>query len=209
MIEWNSKKSYLKDLSRAGVEIIDTYWLKKEELHKLPEIMKEKNWKDCVIKPTVSCAGYKTYHFNEAHALEMGRSCLEEEIDDWMLQPFKREILEEGELSFVFINGNYSHSVIKKAAEGNFLVGKALHGGITQKAFPKASHIAKAAHILQLCGEGTLYGRIDAIVKNDALILAEAEFIEPVLFAAYEEGFTQKFASAINQRVRKDLLSRK
>jgi hypothetical protein len=48
----------------------------------------------------------------------------------------------------------------------------------------------------------SLYCRIDAVVRNDKLVLMELELIEPELFLGLAEGAAERFAKAIVNRVR-------
>jgi hypothetical protein len=56
--------------------------------------------------------------------------------------------------------------------------------------------VAKVAHVRE-----SFYCRIDAVVRNDKLVLMELELIEPELFLGLAEGAAQRFAEAIVRRV--------
>ena len=57
-IEWNYKKTYLRDLEKIGVPIIDTLWVKKNQLGTVASLIKKKEWEKMVIKPVISEEDY-------------------------------------------------------------------------------------------------------------------------------------------------------
>ena len=98
-----------------------------------------------------------------------------------MVQEFLPEIQATGEWSLVFIGGEYSHSVRKLPAAGDFRV-QTQFGGRVETATAPFSLIDVAAKILSEIEKPTLYARVDGLESNDSLVLMEVELIEPVLF---------------------------
>ena len=97
-----------------------------------------------------------------------------------MIQPFLTEVPNHGEWSLVFVGGEYSHSVLKRAAPGDFRV-QWQYGGTATSAEPHAEVLKAATKIIGSL-ERADYARVDGIVCGDDFVLMELELIEPVLF---------------------------
>jgi hypothetical protein len=91
------------------------------------------------------------------------------------------EILQNGEWSFIFLNGNYSHSLIKKAKPGDFRVQPA-HGGSVHPQKPVENLIATAQQYVDLFVRNCLYACVDGTFVNGDFLLMELELIEHFLF---------------------------
>ncbi len=118
-----------------------------------------------------------------------------------MLQEFQRTILNKGEISLVFIQGKYTHAVLKKGKPGDFRVQDDFGGSVSvHKALD--SEIKFGEKCLKALGEIPLYARVDIFYNQEnKLNLGELELIEPELwFRLNPEGanrlaeafFTQK-----------------
>jgi hypothetical protein len=93
--------------------------------------MEQKGWRDGgVIKPLVSASGMHTYRFSlkddvgadsPLSLASVLATCLTTGVSQWLLQPFQSEFMSEGEWSFVFVEGEHSHTVLSvpAAAEAN------------------------------------------------------------------------------------------
>ena len=107
------------------------------------------------------------------------------------------------EHTFIYIDGAYSHAVLKRPAKGDFRVQKE-HGGSAKLFHPDSALLDQAneiaATVAQVCD--SLYCRIDAVARNGRLALMELELIEPELFLGLVEGAAERFAKAIVKRMR-------
>ena len=114
-IRWNSDKHYLKDVLQSGFPTIPTIYLEKgETLDASKNYFKELNTAKLVIKPCISAGAKNTVLVTPEELPELTNlinGWLEEE--SYMVQPFVNEI-KEGEWSFLFFNGKYSHCALKK-----------------------------------------------------------------------------------------------
>ncbi len=180
-IEWNGKKTYLKELALKGIPILDTLWLSKNQMNGMVDLIQEKGWKNCVIKPVISGGGLNLKRFILDDAPEIIAKCLELDIDEWMLQPFAEEIIDHGELSFIFLKKKYSHAVIKKPAKGNFLV-QHIHEGSVFPINPESHVIEQVKKILNRTSREFLFARVDGILRNHQFVVMEIEMIEPYLY---------------------------
>ncbi len=128
------------------------------------------------------------------------------ENDLFMVQKFMPNILTQGEVSFVFIDGVFSHAVKKIVADGGW-VAHELFGGkntmtrVSQQDERWATKVYKK--ITDLYGE-LLYGRVDAIADEQGdLKLLECELIVPRLFLN-EGQAVDRYADAILKQIEKN-----
>jgi glutathione synthase/RimK-type ligase-like ATP-grasp enzyme len=121
------------------------------------------------------------------------------ESSDVLVQEYAPEVGTLGEWSLIFIDGKYSHSVLKKPAPGDFRVQSAL-GGTVHPRTPEADIIGQAARIANGIPVPWLYARVDGLERGGRFILMELELIEPVLFLAYDGLASGRLAEAILSR---------
>jgi glutathione synthase/RimK-type ligase-like ATP-grasp enzyme len=121
LVRWNLDKRYLIDLERAGLEVVPTRVLTAGREGELPRLVREVGGARAVLKPAVSASAYKTHLVTATDALGMVAT-LEAAGDrrDWLVQTFVEEIKSAGEWSLVFIDGVFTHAVIKHPALDDF-----------------------------------------------------------------------------------------
>jgi glutathione synthase/RimK-type ligase-like ATP-grasp enzyme len=180
IIEWNSCKTYLKDLKNLGLNTIDSVFISASELDNLRTLVVDNGWDECVIKPQISTSGHGTYRFNLS-TLEEIRSLLKDSREDFIVQPFAEEVVTEGEWSFVFFDNEYLHCILKKPNEGEFLVQK----GTKIIVQPQEWMIQEAKKIVKTINMPVLQMRVDVIRQKDSLKIMEVEMIEPSLYLRY------------------------
>lgn len=199
MVRWNATKTYLRDLAEAGARTIPTLWREDVTEKGALEAMETFGTDRVVVKRQIG-AGALGQELLRRGSLP-GR--------DWrfghpaMLQPFLPAIAEEGELSFIFIGGEFSHALLKRPADGDYRI-QSLYGG--QESVHEASAEEKAAAsaiIASLPFEETpLYARIDMLRDTDgALLVMEAEMIEPYLYPEQGPELGNRLARAVAKRV--------
>jgi glutathione synthase/RimK-type ligase-like ATP-grasp enzyme len=197
LIRWNVEKHYLRDLASRGAPVLTTIWLPRGATNvELPP-----SWSRVVVKPVVSLSAHDTWLL-DVPLDEHGRSRLARMLDtgDVLVQPFVPEIRRYGEMSFVFIDGTFSHAARKRPRPRDFRV-QEQHGGRSAPARPSSRHVQTATGVLALLPTTPLYARIDAIVYRDQFRLMEAELIEPELFFRFAPTAATKLARALIARV--------
>jgi hypothetical protein len=116
-----------------------------------------------------------------------------------MIQPFLPAIQAEGELSFIFIGGELSHALIKRAAAGDYRI-QSLYGG-SEVAFdpaPADREAAEAGMAMLPFAQPPSYARIDMVrLDNGELAVIEAELIEPYLYPEQGPEFGKRLADAL------------
>ena len=116
-----------------------------------------------------------------------------------MIQPFLPAIQHEGELSFIFVSGQLSHALIKRAAAGDYRI-QSLYGGSEVPLAPAPADRAAAEAVMALLpfAKPPLYARIDMVRLEDGqLALIEAELIEPYLYPEQGPGFGASLAEGL------------
>ena len=202
-IRWNADKKYLLDLDARGVPTIPTRLVPRGRLGEVEQIVEEEKWPRFVIKPAVSASGFETYALmSPIDASARDTIARVVSVGDALVQPFVDEIPRDGELSVIFIDGEYSHTTLKCAATatGEFRV-QTEHGGTVQSFTPPPELIEQAAATFASLDEVPLYARVDGITREGQFVLMELELIEPNLFFAWAEGSAERLGRAIARRL--------
>jgi len=183
LIRWNLDKHYLKDLERAGIRITPTHIIEAGSTTTLAELHGQLGWEETILKPAISGAARHTYRLNRSNLLAH-EDIFQELISNeaMLLQPFQYEILTSGEVSHVVIGGRYTHSVLKKAKQGDFRVQDDF-GGTVQDYTPSRMEISFAEQAVAACPSMPAYARVDVLRDNDGeWAIGELEMIEPELW---------------------------
>ena len=202
VLEWNSDKTYLRELAAEGIPVVPTAWAAPGEDVDLPVD------RDFVVKPAVGAGSMGAGRFSatdpDAHAAARRHIALLHELGRTvMVQPYLDGIDQAGETALIFIAGVYSHA-IRKAP---MLPEAVVHGvarGSTHGLFvaeritarePSAPERAVAEQVLAspalarvLGPVGLLYARVDLVPTPDGPVLMELELTEPSLFLAHDDG---------------------
>ena len=196
LMRWNSDKRYLAQLESLGVPTIPTRLVARDALL---EALAAFRGREVVVKPTVSGGAWRTVRGTAGDAA-FGRAVAELPSGDYLLQPFVREIVDDGEWSLLFFGGAFSHAVVKRPAAGDYRV-QSQYGGRTEAVEPDAAILAAARHALATCaalGHGDpVYARADGVVVDGRFLLMELELIEPFLFLADRPDAAERCARSI------------
>jgi hypothetical protein len=202
VMRWNTDKIYLRELSAAGVPIIETRW----DVQPGDDIGSHDEW---VVKPSISAGSLDTARWTSpdevyAHSAELiaaGRTS--------MTQPYVMSVDDEGETAMLFFGGEFSHAIRK----GPILV---RGEGVRQDRDPRgenevrtptaAQHevareaLAAVEKILGLT-EPLTYARVDLVTGPDGTpLIIELELIEPYLFLVLDEAGAGRLVDAATAR---------
>ncbi|WP_293308460.1 ATP-grasp domain-containing protein [Pedobacter sp. UBA5917] len=198
-VKWNSNKKYLQEIEAAGLKIIPSAFINKQEEVLLTDFFVKFDTDKLIVKPCISGGAKNTFKVTRENVEEVNQKLnqlIQEE--DFIIQPFLPEILESGEWSFIFFNGVYSHSLIKQAKAGDFRVQPA-HGGTVHPQKPGKELIAIAQQYVDLFAKNCLYARVDGTFVNDEFLLMELELIEPFLFLNTEPQIYDRYYKALKE----------
>lgn len=203
-INWNLDKHYLLDLQKLDLPIVESVFVSKKTQLNLETISKSKNWKDIVIKPTISGAARHTYHLKNDEIKKFQDKWLSlTNNEDFMVQEFQKNILSSGEIAVMIFGGEYSHSVLKKAKKGDFRVQDDF-GGSVEKINPSLEIIELAEKTVKSLKTMPLYARVDIILDNDSSpVISELELIEPELWFRFKEESAYKLAEIVKDFLNK------
>jgi len=197
IVRWNMRKTYLQDLASKGASTIPTLWLDRPNANDVECAFATYNSDTIVAKRQVGAGAEGQFIFHR-----------DQVPDGWqmdrpaMLQPFLPAIQKEGEYSLIFIDGEFSHALIKRAAQGDYRI-QSLYGGTEQAITPSDDDLAAAAAIIALLPfAAPLYARIDMVRgPENSLLLMEAEMIEPYLYPNQGPHLGSRLAKAIERRL--------
>jgi glutathione synthase/RimK-type ligase-like ATP-grasp enzyme len=195
LVRWNLDKHYLRELAGKGVAVLPTEFI--DAPASLATVLADAGFADAILKPAISGGSWRTHRFAAADAAAL-QGDLEAIIaaGGAMVQPFAPEIVDEGEWSFLFFGGRFSHVVIKTPAARDFRV-QPKFGGTFRAVEPPPALRAQAESILGLLPTAPLYARIDGIRRGDQLVLMEVEVIEPYLYLPADPSAAGRYVAAL------------
>lgn len=194
LVRWNIDKRYFKELESKGAATIPTVWLDNPDAASVQAAFEQLDCDDLVLKRQVGASA------DGQHRLTRGTP-LPELTEPMMAQPFQTAILSEGEYSFLFIDGEFSHALLKQAARGDYRI-QSEYGGTESTHSPTTSDLKAAAEVLSLLDETPLYARVDMIRGElGALLLMELELIEPYLYPEQGPELGPLLAAAVERRL--------
>ena len=203
-INWNLDKHYLLDLQKKDLPIVESVFVPKKKELDLETISKSKNWKNIVVKPTISGAARHTYHLKKNEIKNFQNKWLSLTNDeDFMVQEFQKNILSSGEIAVMLFGGEYSHSVLKKAKKGDFRVQDDF-GGSVEIINASTEIIDLAEKTVKSLKTMPLYARVDIILDNgNSPVISELELIEPELWFRFKEESAYKLAEIVKDFLNK------
>ncbi len=198
VIDWNSHKAYLRELSSAGIATVPTLWLAPGETDSAARVA-ERGWDEVVVKPAVSIGA-----IGALRAKLSDPACVRhiEELasqGDVMVQPFVPSVAAVGEVSLVYFGGVFSHAICKRPAPGDFRV-QDMYGGTVHAHQPSEAELALAERALGCVPLPTTYARVDLVEVDARPALMEIELIEPELFLGASSAAPERFADVLVQR---------
>lgn len=189
IINWNLDKDYLVELMDKKLNIVPTISLKHFDPNQVQSYLDQ--YGTIVLKPKVGAGGKNTFKLSSPSSeIEILRGT------DVLLQPYFSAITEEGEYSFIFFAGQFSHAVLKTPKIGEFRV-QDDHGGHVVAYKPTPSEVIEAKHFLDSIDFDTLYARVDLVRKDNMFYLMELELIEPELFFRFSDKGMERFVALI------------
>jgi hypothetical protein len=198
-VRWNVDKHYLKDLEDKGISIVPTKYLEAGNALGLTQVFNDHPSDKLIIKPAVSGTARHTYLITRSNVSAHER-IFNELIgkESMLVQPFLKNIADQGEVSLVLFEGNYSHAILKKAKPGDFRV-QGDFGGTLHAYNPSDEEIHFAKKVVETCDPIPVYARVDvARDDNNEMVLVELELIEPDLL---NPGSEEKLAQAVKNHI--------
>ncbi|GFE79467.1 hypothetical protein GCM10011487_14670 [Steroidobacter agaridevorans] len=199
LLEWNLNKRYLLELEQQGIPITPTLWVSAGSSVDLRNEVTARGWTRFVIKPVVSAGATETHVFDVA-GIETAQATFDRLVArlDLMIQPYLLAFETEGERSYIFFDGVFSHAVRRpptlKSAPRGF--------DQSHEMPPIEAELQLSRQVLAKIGETPVYARVDLATNNDGVVrLQEVELVEPCLFTSLAPGAQQRYARAIARRL--------
>ena len=197
-VRWNADKHYLDDLDRMGVPIVPLVRGTPAAGARLGAEIAGTGWDELVLKPAVGVGGSGVVRTTAA-TLQSALDALPPETEV-MVQPFAAAILDEGELSFIFIGGSLSHVLRKRPATGDFRA-HGIYGGSVELTDAIDPDAAAVQSMLARLPYDLHYARVDVVRVDGRLTVLELELIEPMLYFGLAPGSAERFADATLTRI--------
>lgn len=214
LVEWNTDKHYLKDLSTWGLPTVPSAFIEpvEEPRAALEAFVARQRCAEFVVKPAIGAGargarrhGCEQIEAAEAHAqdlLSCGRSVL--------LQPYLPGVDRDGETALIYFGGRFSHAVRKGALlRPRQRPTRELFApeDITART-PEAAERALAERVLAVIGQcgpskgPPLYARIDLLRdRTGEPQVLELELAEPSLFLAFGADAAERLAGEVAGRI--------
>ena len=218
LLEWNTDKRYLAELTVAGLPVVPTRFLEPGAPLSLDVLAELGDPAELVIKPAQSAGSRDTGRYAlpgglaDATALTARIHAAEQVV---IAQPYLAGVDATGETALLYFGGAYSHAIRKAAI---LEVGaQPLNAALA--ADPRIDLRAPSgaerrlgdrvlAWLVQRWGEPPAYARVDLIPGPDgAPVVIEVELTEPQLFLPYADDGAQRLADAVHALARTALAS--
>lgn len=194
LVRWNSRKTYLRDLEAKGARLIPTLWLDTCDEAEASAAFDTLQAETLVFKRQVGAGAKDQHRLNRGDAIPPMPHPM-------MAQPFLPIIQEEGELSFIFVDGQFSHAVRKRAKTGDYRI-QSSYGGYEEALTPSEDDLTAARAIISILEDTPLYGRVDMLRSAQGdLLLMELEVIEPYLYPKEGPDLGPRMADSILRRI--------
>lgn len=208
LIAWNSDKTYLDELTEAGIATVPTSFVAPGDA--LPELDGE-----VAVKPNVSAGARDTGRFSPA-SHDAARRLVERIVASGrtaLVQPYLRSVDKRGETAIVHLRGEESHVLRKRAVlrpdevapvaedavgAATVMYGDELVGPGTAESEERELARRVLGHIAERFGGPPLIARVDMVRdESGAPVLMELEAVEPNLYLHLADGLVERFAAAV------------
>jgi hypothetical protein len=199
VLRWNTHKFYLRELEAQGIAFTPTVWVPQGSAVDVGALMRERGWDAVVLKPAVSAGALKTYHFTAAEA-NRAQAHLEPLAarEDVMVQPYLSTFGTDGERSYIFFDGAFSHAV--RRPPGLASAPRAFEDN--HRIEPRPEELRLSQDVLAAVGQPLLYARIDVATDNAGRpCLQELEAAEPRLFLGLDAEAPMRLAHALARKL--------
>lgn len=200
LMRWNMHKDYLFELEQKGVQLVPTLRIAQLTEREIWQAFDYFNTEQLIVKPLIGANADDTFRLH-VQKPETWKSALQVfSTKEGMIQPFMNSILEEGEFSLIYVDGRYSHSLLKTVGKGDFRVQEEHGGGVIPIPDPENSLLQTAEKALAVLPITPFYARVDLVrTGSDQFSLMELELIEPCLYFRFDLLAAEKFAATLHR----------
>jgi glutathione synthase/RimK-type ligase-like ATP-grasp enzyme len=198
LVRWNLDKHYLRDLQSWGVPIVPTIYADcLASSQDLVAHFQTFDAEELILKPPVNVNAFNTFRVSQT-TYEILLPDLLAVFGErpYMAQPFLPAISTEGEYSLIYLNGRFSHAILKTPAGGDFRVQEE-HGGLITAVSAEDNLLAAGRRAIQALYPTPLYARVDFVRSASDFLIMELELIEPSLYLRMHPAAPQRFVDAL------------
>ncbi|MBL7979332.1 MAG: hypothetical protein JNN12_13415 [Bacteroidetes Order II. Incertae sedis bacterium] len=205
LVAWNLEKTYLRDIEKAGFDIVPTLWSKSPlQKAQLLQAFSTFSTAELILKPIVSANADHTYRLVPEDVNSLWPVLAEAyRSRPFMIQPFISQIITEGEFSLFFFGGEYSHSMLKRPRSGDFRVQEE-HGGHISACDPPPELLQESICLVSQLPDIPFQARVDWVrqspEKNQFMVM-ELELIEPSLYFRFAPHAVVNFKTALERHL--------
>jgi hypothetical protein len=196
VLEWNSHKGYLLEMSARGVPVVATTLVRRHTSSSDQARVLADHDGELVIKPAVSVGAIgalRAFASSAAARTHLAQLLLDGDV---LVQPLVHSVLTAGETSLIYFAGEFSHAVRKIPATGDYRV-QNHYGGRVVTHTPTADERAVGSAALATTPSPTTYARVDLVLVDNQPSVMELEVIEPELFLGHDDAASVRFAAQI------------
>lgn len=199
IVRWNSRKTYLDDLAKAGADTIPTLFVDKCDALAVLRGFDTFDCAELVIKPQIGAGSRDTIRVRRNIWSEMDLPGAPQ--GPAMLQPFLPAIETEGERSLFYFGGQFAYALRKTPAKGSWFANQ--EDTRFERMDALSADRALADRVIEAAPKSIVYARVDIVTGGiGAPVLIELEAIEPHLFLGLApEGaglFVRALAAALS-----------
>jgi glutathione synthase/RimK-type ligase-like ATP-grasp enzyme len=204
VLQWNATKTYLDELERQGAPVIRTLNVERVTERNVVAAFETLKTDTLVIKPQVGGGAWRQVLYKQGDPFPAKDELPPEAA---MIQAFLPSVKTEGEYSFLYFGGQFSHAVNKRPKDGDYRI-QSIYGGTEQPYTPTSQERETARQVLDTLEFTPLYARVDLLRgRDETLKLIELEMLEPYLYLPFAKGEdgdnegAQKLAKALKKRL--------
>jgi hypothetical protein len=213
IVEWNTCKTYLRDLALCDAPFVETVWLDVGQEVDLRSLVEARGWQRAFLKPCVGATARETLRFDaSAEGLRRAEAHLQRLLpsEAMILQPYLVSVESEGEYSGIFYDGEFAFGVRKVPVSGDYRVQDDFGASDEHHSFAPADResmdrvmAALRQHLDRSLGGGRpAYARIDMLRgPSGTLSMNEVELVEPSLFFRHDPSAGMRFAAVLAKRL--------
>ncbi|MEP1231238.1 MAG: hypothetical protein ABJG88_11220 [Litorimonas sp.] len=184
VLQWNANKSYLDELEARGASVIPTITVERVTPSNVAGAFETLGVDKIVIKPQVGGGAWRQVLHNKGEPFPP-KSELPPQAA--LIQAFLPSVQKEGEYSFLYFGGRFSHAALKQAKAGEYRI-QSIYGGQETPYIPNREERDTARTVLNVLDFIPLYARVDLLRGTcGGLKLIELEMIEPYLYLPHAQ----------------------
>ncbi|MCA6075061.1 ATP-grasp domain-containing protein [Fulvivirga sedimenti] len=204
IVRWNINKNYLFELEQKGIQLVPSIRKTGPNHSDIEKAYKTFKTSELIIKPIIGANADDTFRIPKQNT-EVSHKVIQLFQDrECILQPFMKYIVEEGEFSLMYFNGELSHVILKTVGNGDFRVQEEHGGDVIPIIHPEPRLLEAAGKAMKALPAVPMYARVDLVrtARND-FALMELELIEPCLYFRFDPKSATRFAACIDDQLKR------